>query len=146
MRAASRHVVDMPLRVADARYWLHSSSRTRPVDMLQPVNSQRQFGTVLHSNNVSRPIPTQSVSRPSIELVKPVARFDVAQRQLTSDTISPPNQQDRYAAVVVGAGPAGITVVGNLLEQNIGHILWVDDSFTAGRVNHAYREVPRSGN
>lgn len=49
---------------------------------------------------------------------------------------------DKYKAVVVGAGPAGITVVGNLLERKVEPILWVDDSFNGGRVNRAYREVP----
>lgn len=49
-----------------------------------------------------------------------------------------------YAAIVVGAGPAGLTVVGNLLERRIGRILWVDKQhFTGGRLNAAYREVPR---
>lgn len=50
----------------------------------------------------------------------------------------------RYAAVVVGAGPAGLAVVGNLLERQIGgRIAWVDPSFQAGRINKKYREVPR---
>ncbi|KAK8250763.1 pyridine nucleotide-disulfide oxidoreductase-domain-containing protein [Phyllosticta capitalensis] len=48
-----------------------------------------------------------------------------------------------YGAVVVGGGPAGITVVGNLLEQRQQKLLWVDPAFRAGRVNAAYREVPR---
>lgn len=47
-----------------------------------------------------------------------------------------------YEAVVVGAGPAGITAVGNLLENRVERILWVDDSFDGGRVNKYYREVP----
>jgi hypothetical protein len=49
---------------------------------------------------------------------------------------------DVYEAVVVGAGPAGITVVGNLLEQKVEPILWIDDAFNGGRINYAYREVP----
>lgn len=51
--------------------------------------------------------------------------------------------RSKYAAVVVGGGPAGITVVGNLLEQKKTPILWVDGKFEAGRVNRSYREVPR---
>lgn len=47
-----------------------------------------------------------------------------------------------YEAVVVGAGPAGITCVGNLLERKLSPILWVDDGFNGGRVNRMYREVP----
>lgn len=49
----------------------------------------------------------------------------------------------RYSAVVVGAGPAGAAVVGNLLEQKKAPILWVDDLFQSGRLNKYYREVPR---
>jgi hypothetical protein len=49
----------------------------------------------------------------------------------------------RYEAVVVGAGPAGIAVVGNLLEQKKAPILWVDDKLQGGRLNKYYREVPR---
>jgi hypothetical protein len=48
----------------------------------------------------------------------------------------------KYAAVVCGGGPAGITVLGNLLERKLGPVLWVDDLFEAGRVNKSYREVP----
>lgn len=48
----------------------------------------------------------------------------------------------QYEAVVVGGGPAGITVLGNLLERGVKPILWVDDRFNAGRVNARYREVP----
>lgn len=47
-------------------------------------------------------------------------------------------------AVVVGGGPAGIAVVGNLLQHLPRHHrqLWVDPSFQSGRVNARYREVP----
>lgn len=47
-----------------------------------------------------------------------------------------------YEAVVVGAGPAGIVSVGNLLEKQVGNILWVDETFQGGRINQYYREVP----
>ena len=49
----------------------------------------------------------------------------------------------KYEAVVVGAGPAGIAVVGNLLEANRKPILWVDEQFSGGRLDQYYREVPR---
>ena len=49
----------------------------------------------------------------------------------------------KCAAVVVGAGPAGLAVVGNLLERQLGKIAWIDPCFQAGRVNRQYREVPR---
>lgn len=50
----------------------------------------------------------------------------------------------KCAAVVVGAGPAGVAVVGNLLEKQLGgKIVWIDPVFQGGRVNRKYREVPR---
>jgi hypothetical protein len=49
----------------------------------------------------------------------------------------------KYGAVVVGAGPAGIAAVGNLLEQKKAPILWVDQYFQGGRLEKYYREVPR---
>lgn len=45
--------------------------------------------------------------------------------------------------MVVGAGPAGIAVVGNLLEARKRSILWVDQTFSGGRLEQFYREVPR---
>ncbi|CAI7652464.1 unnamed protein product [Penicillium glandicola] len=48
----------------------------------------------------------------------------------------------KCAAVVVGAGPAGVAVMGNLLERQLGTITWIDPSFEAGRVHSKYREVP----
>ncbi|KAK3372586.1 pyridine nucleotide-disulfide oxidoreductase-domain-containing protein [Podospora didyma] len=47
-------------------------------------------------------------------------------------------------AIVVGGGPAGIAVVGNLLEQ-LGpdkKIIWVDRQFSGGRIPAKYSEVP----
>lgn len=49
----------------------------------------------------------------------------------------------KYEAVVVGAGPAGLAVVGNLLERDVKPILWVDEKFSGGRLHEFYREVPR---
>ncbi|GAP83631.1 hypothetical protein SAMD00023353_0500130 [Rosellinia necatrix] len=52
------------------------------------------------------------------------------------------------SAVVVGAGPGGITVVGNLLEHGAElqtdqrKLVWVDPHFQGGRVHSRYREVP----
>ncbi|KAJ5752411.1 hypothetical protein N7520_009328 [Penicillium odoratum] len=48
----------------------------------------------------------------------------------------------KFAAVVVGAGPAGVAVMGNLLERQLGTIAWIDPCFESGRVNRKYREVP----
>ena len=52
------------------------------------------------------------------------------------------------SAVVVGGGPGGITVLGNLLEHSSQlqadqrGLVWVDPEFQGGRVNSRYREVP----
>ncbi|KAJ9608533.1 hypothetical protein H2200_007521 [Cladophialophora chaetospira] len=48
----------------------------------------------------------------------------------------------RFGAAVVGAGPAGIAVVGNLLARGVRDVLWVDPVFSAGRLHKKYREVP----
>ncbi|KAK4170152.1 pyridine nucleotide-disulfide oxidoreductase-domain-containing protein [Cladorrhinum sp. PSN259] len=49
----------------------------------------------------------------------------------------------KAAAIVVGAGPAGIATVGNLLETiKDGKVIWIDREFNGGRINRAYREVP----
>ncbi|KAH6983294.1 pyridine nucleotide-disulfide oxidoreductase-domain-containing protein [Ilyonectria sp. MPI-CAGE-AT-0026] len=46
-------------------------------------------------------------------------------------------------AIVVGGGPCGLAVVGNILEQKPkGNQLWVDPVFRGGRVGDHYREVP----
>ena len=47
-----------------------------------------------------------------------------------------------YDAVVIGAGPGGLTCASNLLDQGMSKISMVDPSFTAGRINEKYREVP----
>ncbi|KAI1446073.1 pyridine nucleotide-disulfide oxidoreductase-domain-containing protein [Annulohypoxylon stygium] len=48
------------------------------------------------------------------------------------------------AAIVVGAGAAGIAVVGNFLEQlpPNSKIGWIDTVFEGGRINAKYTEVP----
>ena len=47
-----------------------------------------------------------------------------------------------FDAIVVGAGPAGLTCTSNLLDQGLGKVCMVDPSFTSGRINERYREVP----
>lgn len=72
-------------------------------------------------------------------------RVHVGPRRLSSQkrSYAEVTEEQTYEAVVVGAGPAGITCVGNLLERKLSPILWVDDNaFTAGRVSRMYREVP----
>lgn len=49
-----------------------------------------------------------------------------------------------YSWAVLGAGPAGITAVAVLLDQNIdpSDIIWIDPEFTVGRIGKFYRNVP----
>ncbi|KAI2633204.1 pyridine nucleotide-disulfide oxidoreductase-domain-containing protein [Hypomontagnella submonticulosa] len=51
--------------------------------------------------------------------------------------------QRQVTAVVVGGGPSGIAVVGNLLDIcPKSTIAWVDPHFQGGRINAKYTEVP----
>lgn len=47
----------------------------------------------------------------------------------------------RYDAVIVGAGPGGLTAASTLLDEGL-NICMIDPSFTAGRIHEKYREVP----
>lgn len=54
-----------------------------------------------------------------------------------------PMPAQKFNVAVIGAGPAGLTAVGQLLDVSpaLHHILWIDPSFTAGRL-HLYPKVP----
>jgi thioredoxin reductase len=47
-----------------------------------------------------------------------------------------------FDAIVIGAGPAGLTCASNLLDQGSSKICIFDPTFNAGRINEKYREVP----
>jgi thioredoxin reductase len=47
-----------------------------------------------------------------------------------------------FDAVVIGAGPGGLTCASNLLDQGLSKICIFDPAFNAGRINEKYREVP----
>ncbi|KAG0140149.1 hypothetical protein CROQUDRAFT_136845 [Cronartium quercuum f. sp. fusiforme G11] len=49
---------------------------------------------------------------------------------------------DIYDAAIVGAGPAGLTAISNLLDKGSSKVSWIDPLFQAGRVGEMYREVP----
>lgn len=46
-----------------------------------------------------------------------------------------------YDAIVVGAGPGGLSTTAALLDTGVKNILWVDRDFTGGRLNTLYREI-----
>jgi heterodisulfide reductase subunit A-like polyferredoxin len=48
-----------------------------------------------------------------------------------------------HSAAIIGAGPAGLTAVANMLDNGRRNVLWIDTAFQAGRVGRSYREVPR---
>ncbi|KNZ59748.1 hypothetical protein VP01_166g10 [Puccinia sorghi] len=64
----------------------------------------------------------------------------------TSETSARPHGAAQQACqfLVVGAGPAGLTAVATLLDHGVSHIVWVDPTFSAGRIGHKYRDIPRS--
>ncbi|KAK0655600.1 pyridine nucleotide-disulfide oxidoreductase-domain-containing protein [Cercophora newfieldiana] len=71
--------------------------------------------------------------------------FLIARRYAHQDAAPTTQTPLSAAAIVVGGGPAGIAVVGNLLEnlpKSNGSIAWIDRAgFNGGRVSK-YREVP----
>jgi cation diffusion facilitator CzcD-associated flavoprotein CzcO len=48
---------------------------------------------------------------------------------------------DTYEAIVVGAGPGGLSTTAALLDTGIKRILWIDMDFKGGRLNTLYREI-----
>ncbi|KAJ1329263.1 alpha-1,3/alpha-1,6-mannosyltransferase [Microdochium nivale] len=75
---------------------------------------------------------------------RPVLRYPVApSRALFSAAAL---RRQRVAALVVGAGPAGVATVGSLLDQlppsPSPTVAWVDPDFKGGRINRRYTEVP----
>lgn len=52
--------------------------------------------------------------------------------------------QQFYSWAVVGAGPAGVTSVAQLLEHGVKEreIVWIDPEFSSGRMGKYYRNVP----
>ena len=37
-----------------------------------------------------------------------------------------------FDVIIIGAGPAGISIIGALLNKQVSNILWIDPSFTLG--------------
>jgi thioredoxin reductase len=47
-----------------------------------------------------------------------------------------------FDAVIIGAGPGGLTCASSLLDQGCSNICLFDSAFNAGRISEKYREVP----
>ncbi|ORY67168.1 pyridine nucleotide-disulfide oxidoreductase-domain-containing protein [Pseudomassariella vexata] len=62
-------------------------------------------------------------------------------RRLTMK-LSSPQSSKVYDAVIIGAGPAGLTAASSLIDAGLSRICMVDPTFTAGRIHEKYREVP----
>ena len=90
----------------------------------------RRAFTALSKAPVSRSVATTARTSPGLK----------SEHSRSATTMS--NPTDSYEAVVIGGGAAGVTVVGNLLEQKVEPILWIDNAFNGGRINRCYREVP----
>ncbi|KAK9815097.1 hypothetical protein WJX73_007434 [Symbiochloris irregularis] len=73
------------------------------------------------------------------------ARFHSAPETLWQNTVPPLDSAgsliNRFASLVVGAGPAGLAVATSLLDSACDPILWVDPHFQSGRL-HSYLDVP----
>ncbi|KAL2178469.1 pyridine nucleotide-disulfide oxidoreductase-domain-containing protein [Thermothelomyces heterothallicus CBS 202.75] len=75
----------------------------------------------------------------SQQFLRPGSLFWLAARRKNSAQAT----QNRADAIVVGAGPAGIAAVGNLVDKYPrGNVVWVDKSFDGGSIGQLYREVP----
>lgn len=142
------HVLSRSIRTPDTRFWPARIQIATPSKCISSTDTRvRSLHSclctgALHTSPARGLTPRRR--SPLRELSQPrVATGLDTKRGLVSATVTEVAADLDYDAVIVGAGPAGITVLGNLLEQDVGRVLWVDDKFTAGRVNHAYREVPR---
>jgi len=116
--------------------WSHARHSVRQLSTVNHAHS-RQNTSFSGQLTTPRAVCSASLSRQECLLQKSALQRGFATVSNNDMT------QKKYAAVVVGAGPAGITVLGNLLERKVGPVLWVDDGFNGGRVNRSYREVPR---
>lgn len=123
-----------------------------------PPSLQRTTSQILRLSSQSCPRYLKLTSKNSLTTKISISRRSSHNNSLTKPRRSPKHVtylqskglkttteqvSKRYEAVVVGAGPAGLAVVGNLLEREIKPILWVDGKFEGGRLNEYYREVPR---
>jgi hypothetical protein len=113
-----------------------SRSCVQDVSLGMAVSSRRAFSAA------TAPLAATFSQNSSASLRKPLKLTSKRTVDSSRNATTMARPTEAYEAVVIGGGPAGITVVGNLLEQKVEPILWVDDSFDGGRINRCYREVP----
>jgi thioredoxin reductase len=78
--------------------------------------------------------------------MRPLRRASICVKLLSSPhharLIANRTADKHFDAVVIGAGPGGLTCASNLLDQGLSNICIFDPAFNAGRIHEKYREVP----
>lgn len=141
-RAAMDHTL-LSIRVGRAHFLSasHEPTPARPASCLPACACTNEAMTVATMFRIRAPVRQ---ARRTLNFAILVQNSTImSRRESYATAAAAASSRTPYGAVVVGGGPAGITVVGNLLEQRQQKLLWVDPAFRAGRVNAAYREVPR---
>lgn len=139
--AAAKRTSDAAVRLASRQQRILLSTSRFHCGVVRSSSSYVQAASL--GSVARRALPassTASISPSSFAVSSNLNSSSRVNTVRTATTMSDPTEH--YEAVVIGGGPAGITVVGNLLEQKVEPILWVDNEFNGGRVNRCYREVP----
>lgn len=106
---------------------------------------RRPFHTILprQTLHASRPRlrPGLAYTAAFTSLNLPVSPHRHLARTFATITSTPPTPQS-HDALVIGAGPGGLTAVACLLDNGASSVAWCDPHFLAGRWGENYGEVP----